>query len=194
MRMLGLKQSIDSYIFKSSHAISFSLEFLIQNLKKNIFFQLLQEVKEKKPSIHVIYQNIILPNPPRDVLMLDIYADRAKYLAMKPKILRMKRDMRYCWSWTCQIKQIIIKNYIFSVFMTKLKNLENSYMHKDDFLNLLKSFKAKLDVMLIDQYIQECTVNIDGKPLTNVHLMANHYLNRHPRAFKKADSSTQAIK
>ena len=78
--------------------------------------------------------------------------------------------------------------------MTKLKNLENSYMHKDDFLNLLKSFKAKLDDVLVDQYIQECTVNIDGKPLMNVHLMANHYLNRHPRAVKKADLSTQAIK
>ena len=115
--MLGLKQSINSYIFKSSHAIFLNskLEIIFENLKNQkifFYFQLLQEVKEKKPSIHVIYQNIILPNPPRDVLMLDIYADRAKFLAMKPKSLRMKRDMRYCWSWTCQIKQIIIKNCI----------------------------------------------------------------------------------
>ncbi|CAG9806643.1 unnamed protein product [Chironomus riparius] len=129
-------------------------------------FEILQEVKDKKPSIHVIYQNIILPNPPRDVLMLDIYADRAKFLAMKPKSLRMKRDM--------------------SDFMTNLRNLENSYMNKADFLSLLKTFNAKLDDILIDQYIQECTVNIDGKPLMNVHLMANHYLNRHPKGGKQA--------
>ena len=73
------------------------------------------------------------------------------------------------------------QNNIFSVFMTKLKNLEDSYMHKADFLSLLKSFNAKLDVELVDQYIDECTVNIDGKQLMNVHLMANHYLNRHPK-------------
>lgn len=76
--------------------------------------------------------------------------------------------------------------YTFSVFMTKLKNLENSYMNKADFLSLLKTFKANLDDALVDQYIQECTVNIDGKPLMNVHLMANHYLNRHPKGGKQA--------
>lgn len=82
MYISGLKLSVDflKFIKESSFGI----------------FQILQEIKAKKPSINVIYQNIILPNPPNDVLMLDIYADRAKCLAMKPKILRMKRDMRYC--------------------------------------------------------------------------------------------------
>lgn len=68
--------------------------------------------------------------------------------------------------------------------MTKLKNLEHSYMPKADFLQLLNSFKVTLDVELVNQYTEACTMNVDGKRLMNVHLMANHYLNRHPKVAK----------
>jgi hypothetical protein len=36
---------------------------------------------------------VILPNPPRDVNMLDIFADRVKFLGMKPKKKILQKDM-----------------------------------------------------------------------------------------------------
>lgn len=65
---------------------------LIQEIKFS-FFQLLQDIKLFKKDFEVIYQGVLMPNPPRDVNMLNIYADRAKYLAMKPKKMILKRDM-----------------------------------------------------------------------------------------------------
>ena len=65
---------------------------------------------------------------------------------------------------------------LYSVFMLQLKNLKNPYLQKSDFSVMLNIFKAKLNEELIHQYISACT---DNKML-NVHLMANHYLNRHP--------------
>lgn len=62
--------------------------------------------------------------------------------------------------------------------MTKLKNLENSYLHKADFLTHLSTFNANLDVALVTQYIEACSETVNGKRFVNVHLMANHYLNR----------------
>lgn len=63
--------------------------------------------------------------------------------------------------------------------MMRLKNLKSAYLLKLDFLKLLKAFKAsKLDEELISQYIEACT---DENKRLDVHLMANHYLNRHPR-------------
>lgn len=65
--------------------------------------------------------------------------------------------------------------------MTKLKNLESSLMQKADFLKLLGSFNANLDVQLVNQYVEACTVTVDGKKLVNVQGMASHYLNRHSK-------------
>jgi hypothetical protein len=50
-------------------------------------------VKNAKPYVQVIYQNVCIPNPPKDVSMLDICADRAKFLAMKPKQKKLQRNM-----------------------------------------------------------------------------------------------------
>lgn len=61
--------------------------------------------------------------------------------------------------------------------MLQLKNLKESYLPKSDFLIMLSSFKAKVNDELIQQYITACT---DTNKMLNVHLMANHYLNRHP--------------
>lgn len=53
----------------------------------------MQAALQLKP-FKIIYQGVSLPNPPRAVNMLDIYADRVKHLAMKPKQKLLKRDMR----------------------------------------------------------------------------------------------------
>jgi hypothetical protein len=66
--------------------------------------------------------------------------------------------------------------------MLKLKNLETAHMPKNDFLKLLSDFNARLDTNLIDEYIEASSVVANGKKHLNVHLMAVHYLNRHPFA------------
>lgn len=61
--------------------------------------------------------------------------------------------------------------------MTQLKKLENAYLPKSELLTMLTAFKAKLDDGLIAQYMSAC---VDEQNRLDVHLMANHYLNRHP--------------
>lgn len=63
--------------------------------------------------------------------------------------------------------------------MLKLKNNANNFMPKSEFLAALKEFNANLDKDLINAYIEASLVEVDGKKRLDVHLMANHYLNRH---------------
>lgn len=67
-----------------------------------------------------------------------------------------------------------------SEFMKQLKDLEDAYLPKSDFYKLLKRFKAKYHEDLMEHYIDACSVNVVGQKQLDVHLMANHYLNRHP--------------
>ena len=53
-------------------------------------------------------------------------------------------------------------------------------MLKAEFLEALEEFKANLDSDIVNSYIEACLVDVDGKKRINVHLMANHYLQRHP--------------
>lgn len=63
--------------------------------------------------------------------------------------------------------------------MLKLKNHSNNFMLKSEFLSALKDFKAILDNDLINSYIEASLVVDEGRKKLDVHLMANHYLNRH---------------
>ena len=78
--------------------------------------------------------------------------------------------------------------------MTKLENLENSYMHKADFLQHLNSFIANLKTELVDQYIVRLIHLIVGrKRLINVHHIAKSLnLNRHSNVPKKIETETRA--
>lgn len=62
--------------------------------------------------------------------------------------------------------------------MIKLKDLESRCMLEVDFVDLLKNFNANLDDQLIQQYIEACLVEADGRKRLDVHFMADHYLNR----------------
>lgn len=58
-----------------------------------VTFQQIKLIKKKKPNIEIIYRGQLLPNPPDETVSLkDICADRAKYLAKKPKKREAKRD------------------------------------------------------------------------------------------------------
>lgn len=70
--------------------------------------------------------------------------------------------------------------------MTMLKSLESAYLQKSDFTKRLHDFKAVLDNALIEQYIETCT---NEQKRLDVHLMANHFLNRHPYTPSSAQSA-----
>lgn len=57
--------------------------------------KIVETIKATKPDVIVIYKDVILPNPPALVDMKDICADRAKFLALKPKKKKLKRDLRF---------------------------------------------------------------------------------------------------
>lgn len=61
--------------------------------------------------------------------------------------------------------------------MNQLMNLQSAYLPKPDFLKKLKLFKVQLDEELTEAYTEACT---DEYKRLDVHLMAYHYLNRHP--------------
>lgn len=64
--------------------------------------------------------------------------------------------------------------------MLKLKEHPNRFMLKSEFQAALNEFKALLDSDLVSSYIEASLVHVDGKKRIDIHLMANHYLNRHP--------------
>lgn len=65
--------------------------------------------------------------------------------------------------------------------MVQLQGLEDAYLSKSDFLKMLKKFKARSDEDLIEAYVDACSVKVSGELRLDVHLMANHYLRRHPK-------------
>lgn len=68
---------------------------LLENFPiKFLFSQNVETIKATKPDVIVIYKDVISPNPPALANMKDICADRAKYLALKPKKKKLKRDLR----------------------------------------------------------------------------------------------------
>lgn len=84
------------------------------------------------------------------------------------------------------LSSVITEKFLFSpfnsVFMAKLRNHPTSHMLRAEFLTALKEFdpNSLLDKELVLFYLEECAVNVVGvkKPCVDVHLMANHYLNR----------------
>lgn len=85
--------SFGRWFHLSQDAFRVCFRFRFDHLMTLSSLQLLRDIKLYKPDIEVIYKGVILPNPPRPVVMLDVLADRAKALAMKPKNKILKRDM-----------------------------------------------------------------------------------------------------
>jgi hypothetical protein len=65
--------------------------------------------------------------------------------------------------------------------MRKLRDHPSGFMLKAEFLAMLKEFNPLLDSDLIESYIGASVVQVEGKKRLDIHLMANHYLNRHPQ-------------
>lgn len=74
-----------------AHEVIF-LSPTLSELFLNVLFQMVAELERFKPQVKVVFQGKILPNPAREVNLLDIFADRAKFLAMAPKKEKQRRD------------------------------------------------------------------------------------------------------
>lgn len=64
--------------------------------------------------------------------------------------------------------------------MMQLKRHESVFMARPSLQKLLKGFKAKTNESLMERYFDEFKVPDDGQKRVNIHLMADHYLHRHP--------------
>lgn len=74
-----------------AHAVIF-LSLELSKLFLSVSFQVVMEVKRFKPLVKVVFQGMSFPNPVREVNLMDIFADRAKLLAMAPKKEKQRRD------------------------------------------------------------------------------------------------------
>lgn len=124
----------------------------------------IEDLKRTFPEKEVIYYDKMMPNPPDPVDFQAIVIDRCKFLAMKPKKKRLRKDMGH--------------------FMHQLLETEREYMAPSEFAEVLQGFKAKIDDDL-KNHLQEVftqKIKIGKKKGKKVFVkeMADYYLGRHP--------------
>uniref|UniRef100_A0AAG5CPD9 Uncharacterized protein n=1 Tax=Anopheles atroparvus TaxID=41427 RepID=A0AAG5CPD9_ANOAO len=111
----------------------------------------------KTPTKQFIYQGVLLANPPRPVDVQKMLLERCRFLAMKPKQAKQKRDIGH--------------------LMLQFRGLENAILTRDEFLLAVKLFRAKLDRALIDALMDAFAVS---KGSVDAGAMAHKYLTLHP--------------
>lgn len=123
-----------------------------------------RELNQEFPEKEVVYYNHMMPNPPDPIDFKAIVIDRSKFLAMKPKKKKMRKEMGH--------------------FMYQLLGTEKEFMAPDEFKDLLEAFKAKIDDDLKKHIGEVFTdkVQVGKRKLKRVLIkeMAEYYLNRHP--------------
>lgn len=130
----------------------------------NTVVDAITELKLTFPEKEVEYYDQLMPNPPDPVDFRAIVIDRCKFLAMKPKKKKFRKEMGH--------------------FMHQLLETEKEVMAPDDFKDLLRVFKAKIDDDL-KKHIEEIftdKVKVGKKKLKRVLIkeMAEYFLERHP--------------
>ncbi|KFB53561.1 AGAP012977-PA-like protein [Anopheles sinensis] len=113
--------------------------------------------KRKTPSKQFTYQGVLLANPPRPVDLQEMLLERCRFLAMKPKKAKLKRDVGH--------------------LMLQFKGQQNAVLTRDEFLLAMKQFGAKLDRALIDALMDAFAAQ---KGYVDTGTMAEKYLSRHP--------------
>lgn len=63
-------------------------------LTKNTI-ELINKIKLWVPTLTIIYKGTLMSNPPEDVDFAPILIDRCKFLAMKPKKIKLKKNMGF---------------------------------------------------------------------------------------------------
>ena len=96
--------------------------------------------------------------------------DRAKFLAMKPKKKKLKKNMGYDLK---NSSEMIISNLsLFRHIMHTLKSIEDQFLPKEDLKLLFKSLKVKLDSDLI-QHFADTFSEVNYFSCLNIYLTFN---------------------
>lgn len=122
----------------------------------------IQKAHTQRPKLTIHY-NGVQHDTKRVVDFSAILIDRCKFLAMKPKKQKLKRDMG-------------------EFFAQKLRD-GPQYCTAEDFNELINAFNAKINNdggALIKQIIENWTEKIGKSTKVNLEAMCNDYLKRHP--------------
>ncbi|XP_058448525.1 uncharacterized protein LOC131428511 [Malaya genurostris] len=111
---------------------------------------------KRDPSKLIIFQGILLANPPRPVDFPEMLLDRCRYLGFKPKKKKRKRDLGH--------------------LMLQFQLLEDPLLSRDDFKLNLKKFRLKLDKSLLQTLME----TFADRKLVDTATMAAKYLEKYP--------------
>nr|XP_019555514.2 leucine-rich repeat-containing protein 74A-like [Aedes albopictus] len=111
---------------------------------------------KRDPTKAIIYQGVLLSNPPRPVDVPEMLLDRCRFLGFKPKRKKRKRDLGH--------------------FMLQLQKLENPLLERDDFVAMVKKFRIKLDKSLLGSLMDAFA----ERKLVDSGAMALKYLGKYP--------------
>ncbi|XP_052890342.1 uncharacterized protein LOC128298614 [Anopheles moucheti] len=111
----------------------------------------------KNPTKKIIYQGVLLAQPARPVDVQEMLLERCRFLALKPKKPKLKRD--------------------FGHLMLQLAAAENTILTREEFVLVVKRFRVKLDRPLAEALMDAFEV---PKKLVDTGAMARKYLTKHP--------------
>lgn len=148
-----------------------------------------RKIFNKNPNIQIIHGGVIGFYPPATVDLMALVIDRCKFLAMKPKKKKLKRNMGYMKIFNNLIFYTLIYLIFFSHFMLKLKEEEDKYIRRGQFIEQVQDFKLRLDEDLVGMLMDVFTIEISSKikgggerirKYVGLTEMADYYLERHP--------------
>ncbi|XP_062706657.1 leucine-rich repeat-containing protein 74A-like [Aedes albopictus] len=111
---------------------------------------------KRDPEKTIIYQGVLLSNPPRPVDVPEMLLERCRFLGFKPKRKKRKRDL--------------------GLFMLQLQKLESPVLERDDFVAMVKKFRIKLDKSLLGSLMDAFA----ERKLVDSGAMALKYLGKYP--------------
>lgn len=110
----------------------------------------------RDPTKTITFQGVLMANPPRPVDVPEMLLDRCRFLGFKPKKKRLKRDMGH--------------------LMLQLQALENPLLERDDFLEMVRKFRIRLDSSLKESLMDAFM----ERKLVDSAAMAVKYLSKYP--------------
>uniref|UniRef100_A0A1Q3FTA4 Putative leucine-rich repeat protein n=1 Tax=Culex tarsalis TaxID=7177 RepID=A0A1Q3FTA4_CULTA len=113
----------------------------------------------RDPSKTVTYQGVLMSNPPRPVDVPEMLLDRCRFLGLKPKKKKLKRDLGH--------------------LMLQLQQLDGggTVLERDAFAAAVKKFRIKLDRPLLEALMDAFPT---GKKQVDGAAMAAKYLGKYP--------------
>lgn len=118
---------------------------------------------QKFPDLRIVYNGALLDRPPKVIDFTAILIDRCRYLCMKPKNEKLKKDLGH--------------------FFLKVLDDGPQLCSKETFLKLLSEFNNKLEGTIGEQIAVDWTESTGKKSKggkVTLHKMAKYYLERYP--------------